>query len=136
LGVDATDDEIEQSRQTYDQNGDGYIDFREFARMAVQVRRQSLQRTAVSYHDLTPEEEQLFKEQFKKFDADNSGTIDRAELDTMLTTLNFKHSSEDLDAITNDMDKDGDGTTVNKHFYWISLLPNGGFVVLCRRVGL
>jgi hypothetical protein len=52
----------------------------------------------------------IYKAAFDKFDDDNSGTMDTAELETLLKELGWDHSVEALEQASDVLDKDKDGS--------------------------
>jgi calcium-binding protein CML len=82
------DKEIEAMMKRLDTNGDGNIDFREFAAMEI----------------------------FKKFDVDNDGEITLAEFKNGMSKLNPSLSEKEVDANFKLMDADGDMQISYKEF--------------------
>jgi calcium-binding protein CML len=82
------DKEIEAMMKRLDTNGDGNIDFREFAAMEI----------------------------FKQFDVDNDGEITIAEFKNGMSKLNPSLSEKEVKFYFSQMDVDGDGTISFKEF--------------------
>jgi calmodulin len=58
---------------------------------------------------LTPEELAEFREIFNLVDLDKGGTISKDELKQLMTTLGLKPSQEELNAMVDEIDSDGNG---------------------------
>ena len=58
---------------------------------------------------LTPEELAEFREIFNLVDLDKGGTISKDELKQLMTTLGLKPSKDELDAMVDEIDSDGNG---------------------------
>ena len=92
LGEQPNDEELEDMIRAVDLNGDGEIDFEEF----------------ISLMRLRMEEEDL-RDAFGMFDADRSGFIDRDEVRALMKKLAQTLTEEEIDAIMEEVDTDGDG---------------------------
>ena len=63
---------------------------------------------------------------FKKFDRDNSGALEKAEFMSALTTLGFKTSHDEFDALFAEFDLDGSGSLNYSEF--MRKLKRGGVI--------
>ena len=98
LGEQPTDEELEDMIRAVDLNGDGEIDFEEFI---------SLMRLRMDERQRDPEED--LRDAFNMFDADRSGFIDRDEVRALMKKLAQTLTEEEIDAIMEEVDTDGDG---------------------------
>lgn len=98
LGEQPTEEEIQEMIEAVDQNGDGEIDFDEFL---------ALMRLRMG-EDGDDAEEHL-RDVFNMFDADGSGLIDRDELRTLMKKLAQSLTEDEITAIMEEVDLDGDG---------------------------
>lgn len=98
LGETPTEDELEDMIRAVDLNGDGEIDFDEFI---------GLMRLRMDERQRDPEED--LRDAFNMFDADRSGYIDRDEVRLLMKKLAQTLTEEEIDAIMEEVDTDGDG---------------------------
>jgi Ca2+-binding EF-hand superfamily protein len=98
LGETPTEDELEDMIRAVDLNGDGEIDFEEFI---------GLMRLRMDERQRDPEED--LRDAFNMFDADRSGYIDRDEVRLLMKKLAQTLTEEEIDAIMEEVDTDGDG---------------------------
>jgi len=98
LGEQPNDEELEDMIRAVDLNGDGEIDFDEFI---------SLMRLRMDERQRDPEED--LRDAFNMFDADRSGFIDRDEVRALMKKLAQTLTEEEIDAIMEEVDTDGDG---------------------------
>lgn len=98
LGETPTEEELKDMIRAVDLNGDGEIDFEEFI---------SLMRLRMDEHQRDPEED--LRDAFNMFDADRSGFIDRDEVRALMKKLAQTLTEEEVDAIMEEVDTDGDG---------------------------
>jgi calmodulin len=98
LGEHPTEEELEDMIHAVDLNGDGEIDFEEFI---------SLMLLRMDEHQRDPEED--LRDAFNMFDADRSGSIDRDEVRMLMKKLAQDLTEEEIDAIMEEVDTDGDG---------------------------
>jgi Ca2+-binding EF-hand superfamily protein len=98
LGETPTEDELEDMIRAVDLNGDGEIDFEEFI---------GLMRLRMDERQRDPEED--LRDAFNIFDADRSGYIDRDEVRLLMKKLAQTLTEEEIDAIMEEVDTDGDG---------------------------
>jgi len=75
------------------------------------VKNTKRARTSSSTSDkLSEEQRQAYRETFKLFDTDNSGTIDARELQFAMKALGFKPKKEEIQEMIKQADRNGDGT--------------------------
>lgn len=98
LGEQPNDEELEDIVKAVDLNGDGEIDFEEFI---------SMMRLRMDERQQDPEED--LREAFNMFDADGSGFIDRDEVRVLMKKLAQTLTDDEIDAIMDAADSDGDG---------------------------
>jgi Ca2+-binding EF-hand superfamily protein len=98
LGEQPNDEELEDIVKAVDLNGDGAIDFEEFI---------SMMRLRMDERNQDPEED--LREAFNMFDADGSGFIDRNEVRMLMKKLAQTLTDDEIDAIMEIVDVDGDG---------------------------
>ena len=98
LGDAPTDEDIQEMILLVDANGDGVIDFDEFL---------ALMRLRMG--ESGDENEQKLREVFDIFDADGSGGIDRDEMRQLMKKLAQTLTEEEITAIMEEVDVDGDG---------------------------
>jgi len=98
LGEQPNDEELEDMIRAVDLNGDGEIDFEEFI---------SLMRLRMDERQRDPEED--LRDAFNMFDADRSGYIDRDEVRALMKKLAQTLTEDEIDAIMEEVDTDGDG---------------------------
>jgi len=96
IGQNPTEDEILELVMESDLNGDGTIDFEEFAEM---MKKKSSE---------TDQTEDL-REAFRIFDKDKSGYIDGKEILQVTATMGQKLSTDELATFMREADLDGDG---------------------------
>lgn len=98
LGEPATDEEIQEMIELVDENGDNEIDFEEFL---------TLMRLRMG--ESGDDAEANLKAVFDIFDADKSGYIDRDEMRRLMKKLAQDLNEEEISAIMEEVDTDGDG---------------------------
>lgn len=103
-----------------DKDGDGNVNFEEF----FQWLRDSKSLDKINESEASANRYYYTRkavELFKKYDKDESGTIDVDELKQLLSDLNYKHSAE---TALKTMDIDGDGTVSFVEFLkWLNWIP-------------
>ena len=97
LGETPTDAQVKQMVAEVDESGDGEIDFDEFCGMMKKKMRES-------------NEEEELKAAFRCFDQDRSGTITKAELVKILTTLGQPLTPTQVEEVWSEADRDNSGT--------------------------
>jgi calmodulin len=105
LGENPTDDDIQEMIELVDENKDGVVDFDEFI---------TLMRLRMG--DSGEDAEQNLKDVFDIFDADGSGFIDRKEMGSLMKKLAQSLSEEEITAIMEEVDIDGDGEVSFEEF--------------------
>jgi Ca2+-binding EF-hand superfamily protein len=97
IGQNPTDTEIRDIINECDADGNGRLDFDEFANlMASHIKTQA-------------EMENELKQSFKVFDSNNDGYINASELRKMMAVMGEKLTDAEADALIRTWDKDGDG---------------------------
>ncbi|KAJ9470792.1 Calmodulin [Diplonema papillatum] len=96
LGLNPPEIEFDGLVRAVDRDGSGTIDLNEF--LTLMSSRQ---------HDIDTEEE--IKEAFRVFDKDANGYISAAELRHLMTNLGEKQTDEEVSAMMQEADVDGDG---------------------------
>ena len=91
-----TEEELADMISSVDENRDGEISFDEFV---------ILMKSRIGPVD--PDQE--LRDAFAVFDTDNSGAIDRKELKRLMKKLGQKLSEQELDAMMDEVDTNGDG---------------------------
>lgn len=105
LGETPTDEEIQDMLQAVDANGDGEIDFEEFV---------ALMRLRAD--DRGDDPEAALQDAFNIFDADGSGFIDRDEVRMLMKKLAQSLTEDEIDAIMDEVDTNGDGQICFEEF--------------------
>ena len=103
LGETPTDAEVKRMVEEVDESGDGEIDFDEFCGMMKKKMKES-------------NEEEELKAAFRCFDKDHSGTIEKAELSAIMTTLGQPLTLKEVDEMWAEADRDGSGTIEYREF--------------------
>ncbi|KAJ3061541.1 hypothetical protein HDU98_002563, partial [Podochytrium sp. JEL0797] len=96
LGQAPTDEELKDLIQEVDFNGNGTIEFNEFLQMMSRKLKES-------------DSEEELRSAFKVFDEDGNGFISAEELRHVMTKLGEKLSSEEIDVMIRENDKNADG---------------------------
>jgi Ca2+-binding EF-hand superfamily protein len=105
LGEAPTDDDIREMIILVDENEDGVVDFDEFI---------TLMRLRMG--DSGEDAEQNLRDVFDIFDADKSGFIDRKEMGSLMKKLAQSLSEDEITAIMEEVDIDGDGEVSFEEF--------------------
>jgi calmodulin len=105
LGESPTDDDIREMIILVDENKDGVVDFDEF----ITLMRLRMGESA-------DDAEQNLRDVFDIFDADGSGLIDRHEMASLMKKLAQGLSEEEITAIMEEVDVDGDGEVSYEEF--------------------
>jgi len=103
LGLNPTDEELQQMVAEVDTDGNGEIDFDEFCAMMVK-----------KMEDDNSDEEIL--ECFHVLDRDGDGFISESDLRDLLTTMGEKITDEELTDMIREVDADGDGQVSYEEF--------------------
>ncbi len=97
LGQNPTDEELARMIQSVDDNGNNEIDFQEFLILMNSTK------------SMCDDPDRELRDAFAVFDSDGSGLISRSELKGLLNNLGQVLSDEEIDAMMNVVDKDGNG---------------------------
>ncbi|RYR46419.1 hypothetical protein Ahy_A07g032157 isoform B [Arachis hypogaea] len=102
LGSKTSSDEVRRMMEEIDQNGDGYIDIKEFA----------------DFHctGTVADESKELRDAFDLYDLDKNGLISAAELHAVLKRLGEKCSLSDCRRMIKNVDADGDGNVNFEEF--------------------
>jgi Ca2+-binding EF-hand superfamily protein len=98
LGQNPSEAELREMIASVDTDGNQEIDFNEFV---------ALMKSRIGELDADPDQE--LRDAFNVFDADRSGFIDRKELKRLMKKLGQALSEEELDAMMEEVDANGDG---------------------------
>ncbi|XP_066316287.1 calmodulin-like protein 4 [Miscanthus floridulus] len=96
LGLDPSDQELNDMMSEVDTDGNGIIDFQEFLSLIARKMK-----------DGDGDEE--LKEAFEVLDKDQNGFISPVELRTVMTNLGEKMTEEEVEQMIREADTDGDG---------------------------
>uniref|UniRef100_A0A0D9ZCZ6 EF-hand domain-containing protein n=3 Tax=Oryza TaxID=4527 RepID=A0A0D9ZCZ6_9ORYZ len=96
LGLEPTDQELNDMMREVDTDGNGIIDFQEFLSLIARKMK-----------DGDGDEE--LKEAFEVLDKDQNGFISPTELRTVMTNLGEKMTDEEVEQMIREADTDGDG---------------------------
>ncbi|RUP46370.1 calmodulin 5 [Jimgerdemannia flammicorona] len=105
-----TSEELQQMMEEADRNGNGSIDFNEFAVMMAPTLRPN---------DVSDE----LREAFAVFDKDGSGKISARELKQAMATLGDRLSDDEVKEIIKEVDWDGDGMVSYEEF--VAMMSGG-----------
>ena len=103
MGMDLDDAELEALIKKSDLNGDGTLAFSEIC-------------TLVAREIENRKKQAKYIEEFKSFDKDGNGFINRAELRQVVKKLKKKCTEEQIDDLIRRVDQDGDGNINYKEF--------------------
>jgi calmodulin len=103
LGQNPSERELKEMISSVDDNGDNEIDFEEFM---------TLMKSRIGERD--PEKE--LRDAFAVFDRDGSGSIDRRELKKIMKNLGQALTEDELDAMMDEVDTNGDGVISYEEF--------------------
>jgi calmodulin len=98
LGQNHSDTELSEMIKSVDENGDNEIDFTEFL---------VLMKSRIGDTNLDPDKE--FRDAFKVFDIDGSGSISLSELRKLMEKLGQNLSEAEIRDMMVEVDTDGDG---------------------------
>jgi len=104
VGQNPSEAEIQDMVMAVDKDGTGSIDFPEFLMMM-----------ALKFNTENAEEE--VREAFKVFDGDGNGYINRQELSVVMANIGEKLSPDEIQAMIDEADVDGDGQINYEEFY-------------------
>lgn len=94
LGMNPTEEELQNMVNEYDVDGNGKIDFGEFCKMMKEMNKET--------------DQELIRLAFKVFDKDGNGYITAQEFKHFMTTMGERFTEEEVDEIIKEVDKDGD----------------------------
>lgn len=97
MGLNPTEEEVNDMINEVDGDGSGAIDFEEF----VELMSKKVAREDSEQDDL--------KEAFKVFDRNGDGTVSRAEFRHVMTSLGEALTDQEVDEMIGEADLDGDG---------------------------
>ena len=102
LGSETTSEEVKRMMEALDQNGDGFIDLKEFA----------------DFHCTEPgkDDSNELRDAFDLYDLDKNGLISANELHAVLKKLGEKCSLNDCKKMISNVDVDGDGNVNFEEF--------------------
>lgn len=100
-----TDSQLERIMKEIDLDGNGRIDFYEFVAYVSKLDGYS-----------RPRDEEEIHQAFKYFDRDNSGAIDRREVQMLLRMIGLKFRAQDIEDFMNKYDLNGDGVISYQEF--------------------
>ena len=107
LGLEVSDDELDDILRKMDEDGSGEVEFEEFAEWFNLYRAQ--QKRLEAFQRLTHFDKSKAQEIFDQIDEDGSGALDRNELAQLCQQLGRDMSRLELDAAMEQMDTDGTG---------------------------
>lgn len=115
LGLDTTEEELEQMVREFDMDGDGCINLDEFIR---------LNEMTSEMESSTPGRENVLEAVFRMFDRDANGYICPAELQTIFNSLGDKAvTQEECRRMIQGADMDGDGQVDFREFEALMFAP-------------
>ncbi|KAH7702073.1 Calmodulin [Aphelenchoides avenae] len=107
LGLEPTDEELDDLVREIDEDGNGTIELEEFVKI--------MNRRAATEED----REKELHESFQIFDRDNDGLISPYDIQFVLMNLGEKLSDEEAGEIIREADKDGDGQVNFAEFMYL-----------------
>ena len=99
MGLQPSDEDVQDMINEADQDGNGTIDFQEFIQMMPNM----------DTGGQTDNAEEHLKEAFAVFDMDGDGTITADELKSIMKNLGETLSDEEVEEMVKEADIDGDG---------------------------
>ena len=101
LGQSPSEEELAKMVRCADTDGNGTIDFEEFACLMAHM---------MANHESPQAQMERLQNAFSIFDSDNSGSISADEMKRVMLNLGEPVSQEDVEDIVETFDKDNDGT--------------------------
>uniref|UniRef100_A0ACD6A927 Uncharacterized protein n=1 Tax=Avena sativa TaxID=4498 RepID=A0ACD6A927_AVESA len=96
LGLEPTDQELNDMMREVDTDGNGVIDFQEFLNLIARKIKDG-------------DDDEELKEAFEVLDKDQNGFISPVELRAVMISLGEKMTDEEVEQMINEADTDGDG---------------------------
>merc|ERR1719482_1039959 len=110
LGMHVKPYQLEMIIKEFDADGSGEIDCDEFMAMMIKLLNKKVRADLIDYKSyLTEDNIEMFRKTFNKWDEDESGALGKAEISEMFRSLGLNLSSEQLDSIIAEVDKDKSG---------------------------
>jgi calmodulin len=108
MGFRPSKEELKDILEEIDEDGSGEIEFPEFCQLCAKFLVEE------------PDEDTMkaeLKEAFRIYDRDGAGYITTGQLREIISELDPRLTSEDLDGIIEEIDEDGSGTMVSLHYF-------------------
>mmetsp|Transcript_81012 Transcript_81012/g.185474 ORF Transcript_81012/g.185474 Transcript_81012/m.185474 type:complete len:430 (+) Transcript_81012:83-1372(+) len=107
LGLDLTEDQLEEVFEEVDADGSGTVEFDEFCCLLAKLTNPRKRIFPREY--LTSEQMCQYQRQFDYFDISKDGSVEKKEVGLMFKRLGIVLTSQQLDAIVAEFDEDGSG---------------------------
>ena len=110
VGLNMKPFQIDAIVREYDLDGSGEVDFEEFMVMMIKLLGRRVRCDLINYREyLTEDKIDQYEEYFREADTDFDGSLDKGELEAMLSKINVKLNSQQLDEIIREVDRDNSG---------------------------